>query len=95
MVDNDRSKLQLERDVRLLFNLLERAKKERRSYEVTIRQLDRSVDASNARVVEVRAVSSLAMAAPSCLFLFRSSLGDPACETQVECRSLCPWAILI
>ena len=58
IVDNDRSKLQLESDVRLLYNLLERAKKERRSYDVTIRQLDRSLAASNARAIEVSAGSS-------------------------------------
>lgn len=55
IVDNDRSKLQLESDVRLLYNLLERAKKERRSYDTTIRQLERSLAASNARSVEVSA----------------------------------------
>eukprot|EP00752_Nemacystus_decipiens_P012424 g11006.t1 len=53
IVDNDRSKLQLESDVRLLYNLLDRAKKERRSYDVTIRQLERSLACANARAVEL------------------------------------------
>lgn len=53
MVDNDRSKLQLESDVRLLYNLLERAKKERRSYYSTVLGLQKSVAASNGRTAEV------------------------------------------
>lgn len=54
MEDNDRSKLQLESDVRLLYNLLERAKKERRSYNSTILMLQKSVEASNARAAKVK-----------------------------------------
>jgi len=53
-VNKDRSKIQLDYDVRLLCNLLERAKKERRCYDSTIRQLEKSVAASNAKVLEVR-----------------------------------------
>ncbi len=54
IVNKDRSKIQLDSDVRLLCKLLERAKKERRSYDATIRQLEKSVTASNAKLVEVR-----------------------------------------
>lgn len=73
IVDNDRSKLQLESDVRLLYNLLERAKKERRSYDVTIRQLERSVAASKAGAVEVSTGSTHGCRVASGIFLVRSS----------------------
>lgn len=55
MVDNDRSKLQLESDVRLLYSLLERAKRERRSYYLTVHRLQNSVATSDARAAEVNA----------------------------------------
>ena len=52
-MNNDRSKVHLDSDIRLLCNLLERAKKERRSYDATICQLERCLASSNAKVVEV------------------------------------------
>lgn len=43
IVDGDRTKLQLEGDVRLLYDLLERAKKERRCYGAVVKGLERSL----------------------------------------------------
>ncbi|CAM9486976.1 unnamed protein product, partial [Scytosiphon promiscuus] len=53
MVENDRSKLQLESDVRLLYTLLDKAKMERRTYDTTILQLERSMATSNSRIDEL------------------------------------------
>ncbi|CAM9731147.1 unnamed protein product [Ectocarpus fasciculatus] len=53
MVENDRSKAQLEGDVRLLYNLLEKAKRERKSHDGTVHRLEKSIATSNARAVEL------------------------------------------
>ncbi|CAM9187232.1 unnamed protein product [Ectocarpus sp. 12 AP-2014] len=53
MVENDRSKVQLEGDVRLLYNLLEKAKRERKSHDGKVQRLEKSIATSNARAVEL------------------------------------------
>lgn len=53
IVDGDRSKKQLEGDVRLLYDLLERAKKERKCYGAVVKGLERSVAASEERRAKV------------------------------------------
>lgn len=100
MVDNDRSKLQLESDVRLLYNLLERAKKERKSYHSTVLRLQKSVAASNARAAEVdnvcnfcstttKFVRVLMLVPASCLFnateLIRSSGNSRLTSPRFNC----------
>ena len=53
IVDGERSKLQLERDVRLLYDLLERAKKERKCYGAVVKGLERSVAVAEERRIKV------------------------------------------
>ncbi|CAM9513369.1 unnamed protein product [Ectocarpus sp. 13 AM-2016] len=53
MMENDRSKVQLEGDVRLLYNLLEKAKRERKSHDGKVQRLEKSIATSNARAVEL------------------------------------------
>ncbi|CAM9697464.1 unnamed protein product [Ectocarpus sp. 4 AP-2014] len=53
MAENDRSKVQLEGDVRLLYNLLEKAKRERKSHDGKVQRLEKSIATSNARAVEL------------------------------------------
>ncbi|CAN0069157.1 unnamed protein product [Ectocarpus sp. 6 AP-2014] len=53
MVENDRSKVQLEGDVRLLYNLLEKAKRERKSHDGKVQRLEKSIATSNTRAVEL------------------------------------------
>ncbi|CAB1119539.1 unnamed protein product [Ectocarpus sp. CCAP 1310/34] len=54
MVENDRSKVQLEGDVRLLYNLLQKAKRERKSHDGKVQRLEKSIATSNARAVELQ-----------------------------------------
>lgn len=53
IVENDRSKLELQSDVRLLCNFLERAKGEKKKGDGIISSLKRSVRDANATIVEV------------------------------------------
>ncbi|CAM9121880.1 unnamed protein product [Ectocarpus sp. 8 AP-2014] len=53
MVENDRSKVQLEGDVRLLYNFLEKAKRERKSHDGKVQRLEKSIATSNTRAVEL------------------------------------------
>lgn len=54
IVDNDQSKRQLKGDVRLLYDLLDRARRERRSYDTVVGRLEGSVAQAESRTVEVR-----------------------------------------
>lgn len=53
IVENDRSKLELQGDVRLLRSVLERAKGERKTNDGIISRLERSVRDANAAIAEV------------------------------------------
>lgn len=60
----DRSKVQLESDVCLLFDLLVRARKERRLFVGAVGRLEQTVASSDAKNVEVCAASSASLYVP-------------------------------
>lgn len=49
---DDRSKLELEGDVRLLYDLLERARRERRCYASVVSRLERTVQDAATKIAE-------------------------------------------
>lgn len=53
MVENDRTTLELEGDIRLLYGLLERERRERKGIVGIVPRLERSVSDAKARIAQV------------------------------------------